>query len=114
MVEEEALDDLFKALADPARRSILTQLSRGPATVGDLAAPLDMSFAGASKHVTILVEARLVTKTRSGRQQICTLRPQPLAHVRSWLDRYATFWTERLDTLETTLNAAHPPKESPE
>lgn len=112
MVEENAdIDSLFKALADPARREILGRLAGGPATVGDLAEPLEMSLAGASKHIAILVEARLVEKTRSGRQQICTLRPKPLAEVQAWLDQYAAFWTDRLDRLEMALNAAHPPKE---
>lgn len=113
MVEENPdVDALFKALADPVRRTILTHLTDGPATVGDLANPLAMSFAGASKHVAILVDARLVTKTRKGRQQICTLRPEPLQQVQAWLDQYATFWTDHLDHLETALNAAHPPDQS--
>lgn len=104
MVERQSdLDPVFKALADPARRAILTQLASGPAAVGDIAAPLDMSFAGASKHVNVLVEARLVQKRKDGRRQLCSLNPEPLAEVRDWLDTYARFWSQRLDALEGAL-----------
>lgn len=105
MVEQQPdIDSVFKALADPARRAILAQLSSGPARIGDLAAPLDMSFAGASKHVGILVGARLVQKEKIGRNQVCSLNPEPLADVRDWLDHYAAFWTSRLDTLEAAVS----------
>lgn len=105
MVEQQPhIDSVFKALADPARRAILAQLSEGPARIGDLAAPLDMSFAGASKHVGILVDAQLVQKEKVGRSQVCSLNPEPLADVRAWLDRYAVFWAARLDTLEAAVS----------
>lgn len=105
MVEQKSsLDPIFKALADPARRTILAQLSDGPASIGDLAAPLDMSFAGTSKHVGILVSAQLVQKEKVGRRQVCSLNPKPLAEIRDWLDRYAVFWTARLDELEAAVS----------
>lgn len=97
------MDALFKALADPARRHILTALTEGPATVGDLAAPLDMSFAGASKHVTVLVEAKLIQKHKSGRTQICRLNAAPMRELRNWLDQYSQFWNARLDALEIAV-----------
>lgn len=97
------LDPLFKALSDPARRTILATLTEGPATVGDLAEPLDMSLAGASKHVNILVEARLVEKRKVGRQQICRLNAKPMRELRDWLDQYSKFWTAHLDALEIAV-----------
>jgi DNA-binding transcriptional ArsR family regulator len=105
MVEQKPdIDSVFKALADPARRAILAQLSRGSASIGNLADPLDMSFAGAAKHVSILVEAKLVHKEKVGRSQVCSLNPRPLTEVRDWLDHYATFWTAKLDILEAAVS----------
>ncbi|MFB9374218.1 ArsR/SmtB family transcription factor [Algimonas porphyrae] len=97
------MDTLFRALSDPARRHILMALSEGPATVGQLAAPLDMSFAGASKHVHVLVEARLVEKRKIGRTQVCRLNAAPMRDLRNWLDQYSRFWSDRLDALESAV-----------
>lgn len=106
VVEDQAyMDRLFKALSDPARRQILSTLTEGPATVGELAAPLDMSFAGASKHVNVLVEARLVRKRKIGRSQVCRLDAAPMRALRDWLDTYAEFWSGCLDALEEAVRA---------
>ena len=97
------LDQLFQALADPTRRAILTRLSEGPATIGNLARPLDMSFAGASKHVDVLVKSKLVDKRKVGRQQICRLNAEPMRELRDWLNQYSKFWSARLDALELAI-----------
>jgi DNA-binding transcriptional ArsR family regulator len=100
------LDDVFHALGNPARRQILDTLAEGQRTVGELAAPLDMSLAAASKHIHVLERAGLVFRTRSGRKQICQLNPKPLSNARDWLRHYERFWNDRLDALELALQMA--------
>jgi len=98
------LDRTFTALADPTRRALLAAVAGGPRTVGDLAAPLPMSLAAVSKHLSVLERAGLVTRTRSGRHQVCTLNSAPLRTAAAWLATYERFWTTRLDALEQYLN----------
>jgi DNA-binding transcriptional ArsR family regulator len=96
----KALDAAFGALADPTRREILTALAEGPRTVGRLAAPLPISLVAVSKHISVLVRAGLVSRTRSGRNQICTVNAQPLRDAAAWIEAYQQFWTTRLNALE--------------
>lgn len=104
MVESiTALDHVLKAISDPVRRQILASLQSGPATVGQIAEPHDMSFSGAAKHVNILVRANLITKQREGNQQICSLNADPLMDLQAWIDSYADFWGSRLDCLELAV-----------
>ena len=104
MVEHrEPLDPIFRALGDPSRLAMIERLSSGPATVGQLAEPLDMSLAGASKHVGVLEKAGLLKRTRRGRERVCELQPARLFAARDWVQRYSTFWNERLDALEAAL-----------
>ncbi|NNU16422.1 winged helix-turn-helix transcriptional regulator [Parvularcula sp. ZS-1/3] len=103
MVEEQHLDAIFQALSDPSRRRMLAALSAGEASVSSLAAPLDMSLAGASKHVQVLERAGLVSRRKVGRQQILALEAKRLREARDWLERYARFWADALDALETAL-----------
>lgn len=102
MVEQE-LDSLLGALADPTRRAIVARLAHGPRTVGDLAAPFDMSLAAISKHVHVLDRAGLVSRTRRGRSVECRLEPQRLRAVADWINDYEKFWNERLDELEAVI-----------
>src|SRR5271155_4372964 len=99
MVEQSSahLDAVFHALADPTRRRMLRSLAGGELTIGDLAAPLCMSFAGASKHVKALERAGLVRRTVQGRQHFCRLDADRLAEADQWLRFYERFWTDRLD-----------------
>jgi len=99
MVEDQALDHVFHALADPTRRGMLRRLAEGERSVGDLAAPFRMSLAAASKHVRALERAGLVRRTIRGRTHLCRLDAQPLAGAQDWLRFYETFWAERLDAL---------------
>ncbi len=99
----ERLDATFHALADPTRRGILAALKRGEKSIGELANPYAMSFAGASKHVQVLERAGLITRRKVGRTQICRLEAAPLAEAEAWLQQWAEFWTTRLDTLETLI-----------
>jgi DNA-binding transcriptional ArsR family regulator len=106
MVEQHAhLDAVFHALADPTRRAMLGQLAERELTIGELATPFSMSFAGASKHVRVLENAGLVTRTIQGRTHLCRLQAARLAEANEWLRRYERFWNEKLDTLEALLRA---------
>ncbi len=96
----ESLDTVLAALADPTRRAIIDQLTRGPARVTDVAAPFAMSLNAVSKHIKVLEHARLVRRTRQGREHTLALEAEPLRQVMQWASRYEQFWTERLDRLE--------------
>jgi DNA-binding transcriptional ArsR family regulator len=104
MVENHAdLDSAFHALAHPARRDMLRRLAESPLTVGELAAPVDMSLAAASKHVQVLERAGLVRREVDGRRHVCRLDPKPLASATEWLRFYERYWNERLDDLKALL-----------
>ena len=110
MVEQQSarLDAVFHALADPTRRGMLRSLADGELSIGDLAAPFRMSFAGASKHVKYLERAGLVRRTVHGRQHLCRLDANRLADADEWLRYYERFWTDRLDALERELRKPEP------
>ena len=86
--EPERLDRVFHALADPTRRAMLRSLSRGERNIGELAAPFEMSFAAASKHVRVLELAGLLSRRVEGRSHVCLLRPKPMAEASRWLAFY--------------------------
>ena len=94
------MDDVFHALAHGARRGMLGRLADGELTVGQLAEPLAMSLAAASKHIQVLERAGLVHRTVDGRRHVCRLDPAPLASASAWLRFYERYWEERLDALE--------------
>jgi DNA-binding transcriptional ArsR family regulator len=105
MVEQQIspLDRVFAALADPTRRAMLRHLSGGERTVGELAAPFDMSFAAAAKHVKVLEEAGMLRRRIDGRSHRCRIDAGPLAAADRWLAYYERFWSMRLDDLENAL-----------
>ena len=100
---EQRLDTTFAALADPTRRGMLAALARGECSIGELAGPLSMSFAGAAKHVGVLERAGLIERRKAGRRQLCRLKPDPLAEAEAWLRQWHGFWTASLDRLEAML-----------
>ncbi len=100
-----ALNDLFRALADPTRRAMLQDLAGGPRTVSELAAPYAISLAGASKHIQALEHAGLVQREITGRVHTCRLDAAPLHMGAEWLSHYQSFWTGKLDALEAILKA---------
>jgi DNA-binding transcriptional ArsR family regulator len=104
MVEEQ-LNSAFHALADPTRRGMLASLALGEKSVGELAAPFRMTFAGASKHVKVLENAGLVARRKVGRMHICRIEPAPLAEAQRWLRQWERFWTDNLDRLQTLVEA---------
>ncbi|HEX8417080.1 MAG TPA: metalloregulator ArsR/SmtB family transcription factor [Methylobacterium sp.] len=91
------------ALADPTRRGMLADLALGEKTVGQLAAPHEMSFAGAAKHVGVLERAGLIERRKAGRQVFCRLRPEPLREADAYLRQWERFWTAGLNALEQLL-----------
>lgn len=105
MVELEipALDAVFHALGDATRRRMLRNLAEGERSVGELAAPFDISLAAASKHVKALERAGLVRRRIMGRTHFCRLEAQPLAGAHEWIGFYQRFWSGRLDVLEDLL-----------
>ena len=102
--QDPALDAVFAALADSTRRGILESLSSGgDVAVSELAAPYEMSLPGFMKHLKVLEDAGLVTRTKEGRVVSCTLEAQPLKQASAWVARYEKFWTEKLDSLARYL-----------
>ena len=106
MVEQSSrLDAVFGALADPTRRAMLRDLAKQPRTIGELAAPFDISLAGASKHIQVLERAGLIRREIQGRVHLCRLDARPLHAGAEWIRHYEKFWTSRLDALEALLKA---------
>ena len=87
-LEDDRLDAVFRALADSTRRTMLQLLAQGECSVGELGAPFQMSFAGASKHVKALEHAGLVSRSVVGRTHVCRLEAGPMAQARAWLRSY--------------------------
>ena len=100
---DQELDAIFKALADPIRREILEQLADGPESVGDLAEPHDVSLAAVSKHLHVLEDAGLLDIERDGRVQPCHLDAAPVSEAFGWLTRYRVLWEDRFDSLADHL-----------
>jgi DNA-binding transcriptional ArsR family regulator len=102
-------DRVFRALADPTRRGILTLLGEDPRSVGELKQGLAISQPAVSQHLKLLREAGLVSERREGRRRIYALDAEPLALARQWLDRHTDFWASRLDNLGAHLRRKHGP-----
>ncbi|MCX5691815.1 MAG: metalloregulator ArsR/SmtB family transcription factor [Planctomycetota bacterium] len=97
------LDRVFHALAHPARREIVRQLAGGERSLTELAAPLDMTFPAATKHVRVLEAANLVTRRVSGREQRCSLSAQPLKDAMLWTQQFRKNWEARFEALDSIL-----------
>ena len=96
---DQTLDAVFGALANPTRRTILARLARGPASVGDLAAPLPMSPPAVSKHLKVLERAGLLDRDREGRVHRCRLNPGRMGQAGEWIQGTRAFWEGRLESL---------------
>jgi len=99
----DRLGATFAALSDPTRRAVIERLSRGPASVHGLTEPFALSQQMISKHIACLVRARIVIKTRRGRESICTLRPEAIRKVSDWAIGYRQFWEESFDKLDVVV-----------
>src|SRR6202008_1704944 len=95
----DRLDTTFAALSDPTRRAMIERLSHGPASVRGLTEPFALSQQMISKHVAYRVGARIVIRTKGGRESVWTLRPEAIKTVRDWAGYYRRFWEESFDKL---------------
>ena len=94
------LDSTFAALADPTRRAIIARLGEHPGvSVSDLARPFPMSLPAVMKHLDVLADAGLITRSKQGRTVTCRLNAAPMEAAVEWLERYERFWSEGLDRL---------------
>jgi DNA-binding transcriptional ArsR family regulator len=98
------LDLVFHALAHPARRAIIRQLSGGERNLSELASPLRMTFPGATKHVRVLERAKLVRRRRVGRQHLCRLRAAPLKDATLWTEQFRRNWEASFEALDSLLD----------
>jgi len=96
---QQALDHMFQALADPTRRAMVQRLSRGPASVSELAAPFDMSLPAVVQHLAVLQSSGLIQTHKSGRVRTCTLDVSALSQAEQWIHQRRTEWERKLDRL---------------
>lgn len=100
---ETRLDRAFVALGDPVRRAIIARLSRGPATVGELAEPFEISLQAVSRHIGVLERAGLVTRSRDAQRRPVHLEPAQLERLTAWIDRYRLESERRYRALDALL-----------
>jgi DNA-binding transcriptional ArsR family regulator len=100
-------NDVFHAIAHPARRAMLVALRDGERAASQLAEPFQMTFAAVSQHLRVLEEASLVSVRRDGRHRLYRLEPRQLRDVVSWVDEFAAFFSQRLDALGEYLDKKH-------
>ena len=107
------LDRTLVALADPTRRAILERLSRGAATVNEIAEPFDISLPAISRHLKVLESAGLISRGREAQWRPCALETEPLKRIDDWLEHYRRFWTgsfDRMDAYIAELKKKEQPK----
>ena len=104
MMVVDRLSAIFAALADPTRRAILARLTRGEATVTELAEPFDMSLPAVSKHLKVLERAGLISRGREAQWRPCRLEAAPLGAATDWLDGYRRYWEASFDRLDDHLH----------
>lgn len=97
--QPDQLDLMFQALADPGRRLMVERLARGPASVSQLAEPLDMSLSAVVQHLQVLEASGLVRSKKVGRVRTCTIEPKALSLAERWISDRRTLWERRLDRL---------------
>jgi len=107
MAAASQLDLTFHALADPARRAMVERLSRGPASVSELAQPLAMSLPAVVQHLTVLQASGLVASEKVGRVRTCRMEPAAMSLAEHWINQRRTDWEARLDRLGDYLKQ-HP------
>ena len=99
----EQLDLVFRALGDSTRRAMVRQLARGPATIGELGEPFEMTKPAVTKHVKVLERAGLLTREIDGRVHRCEIDPAPLSKAQAWVERVREHWSRQLDDLADYL-----------
>ncbi|MBK8398175.1 MAG: helix-turn-helix transcriptional regulator [Leptospiraceae bacterium] len=101
--DTDQLSLTFGALADPTRRAMLARLSKGEASVTELAEPFDMSMPAITKHLKVLEKAGLITRGKEAQWRPCQLKAEPLEEANNWIDQYRKFWEDRFDRLDEYL-----------
>ncbi|GIH17668.1 ArsR/SmtB family transcription factor [Rugosimonospora africana] len=101
----DQLSAVFGALADPTRRAILARLTKGEATVATLAEPFSMSQPAISRHLRVLEQAGLISRSRRATARLSHLQARPLREATAWLARYREYWDESYDRLDELLAA---------
>ena len=94
------LDHVFHALSDPTRRAIVHRLSRGPASVSELAKPFAMAMPSLLQHLRVLEDSRLIRSAKAGRVRTCEMEPLALSVAEGWLAQQRALWEGRLDRME--------------
>ena len=103
MLAPDRLSSTFQALADPTRRAILARLSKGEASVTELAAPFSMSMPAISKHLKVLERASLISRGKEAQWRPCKLEAAPLEAASDWVEQYRAMWEARFDRLDAYL-----------
>ena len=111
MLQHQRLDLAFQALSDPTRRAMVERLSRGPASVSDLAEPFPMSMSAVVQHLKILEASGLVVSHKAGRVRTCRIEPQALSAAELWIKARRTSVERSLDRLGDFLDATKPEEE---
>lgn len=108
-MQEGVLSRTFAALSDPTRRAMLVRLSKGEANVSDLAKPFlkEMSLPAITKHITVLENAGLISKSRDAKWRRCKLNGEALKSAHAWIERYRTAWEESFDRLDAYLKTVN-------
>ncbi len=101
--QQNPLDAVFHALADPTRRAVLQQLSQGPASVKELAKPFEMALPSFLQHLRVLEESGLLRSQKVGRVRTCEMQPSPLGEAEDWIARQRAIWEARFERLEAYL-----------
>lgn len=116
LTQQDRLSQTFAALADPTRRAMLAQLSKGEANVSDLARPFlnTMSLPAITKHVKVLERAGLITKSKDAQWRPCRLRGAGLKEAAGWVEQYRVFWEESFDRLDAYLKETRKKTDGPQ
>ncbi|WP_172121927.1 metalloregulator ArsR/SmtB family transcription factor [Devosia sp. 919] len=101
--QDDQLDQIYRALADPTRRAVVERLTAGSATVSELAEPFDMSLPGLTQHLRVLEDAGLVQTQKVGRVRTCTLDLEVLGSAERWINQRRQAWAQRFDRLGALL-----------
>ena len=109
-MQQDQLDMMFAALADPTRRAILARLAKGEATVNELSAPFDLTQPSISKHLKVLERAGLISRGRAAQTRPCRLEAVQLRKVADWVEGYRHLWEDSFARLDAHLKAAQPAK----
>lgn len=107
-MQAAALDRTFQALADPTRRAMVQRLSRGPASVSELAKPLAITLPAVMQHLQVLEASGVIRSEKTGRVRTCSIEPRMLAQAETWIAQRRALWESRLDRLADYLDETDP------